>query len=311
MLRWKSFWRANKKLVALVSSATVLAAGSYVANSQSVELELGTYDPYGTFSEVKKLKIEHLFVPWGNFDPASFDAADDYALKRKRRLLVTVEPWSWMGDKALTADTLYRDMKSGRYDGVISNLCAKLSSLKSDVTVRWGHEMDLANKRYPWSRLTAAQYIELYKHFTDLCRRSGLGLTYMWSPRGEVELAMYYPGSDYVDVIGVSIFALQKWDHDKFGRNRTFREHFEPVYQRVHHYDKPIFIPEYGCHGDEEYLHECFRHLRKARHHFPKLTGVVYFNEKETHPWPDNYGMPDWRAPENFFYDDMLAVASD
>jgi endoglucanase len=36
--------------------------------------------------------------------------------------------------------------------------------------------------------------------------------------------------------------------------------------------------------------------VRRARPEYPSLVGVVYFNQKEVYPWPDDLGYPDWRV---------------
>jgi endoglucanase len=32
-----------------------------------------------------------------------------------------------------------------------------------------------------------------------------------------------------------------------------------------------------------------------TRAEYPQLVGVVYFDQREVYPWPENFGMPDWR----------------
>ena len=58
----------------------------------------GAYDPYGDFSEEDGLATEHLFLPWEDLELDGLDIADDYARERGRKILITIEPWSWALD---------------------------------------------------------------------------------------------------------------------------------------------------------------------------------------------------------------------
>ena len=70
-------------------------------------------------------------------------------------------------------------MMAGNYDHLIRALCQKSASLKSDVTIRWGHEMDLASAPYAWSAWTPFEYVVAYRHFVDTCRTTGGGLHFL------------------------------------------------------------------------------------------------------------------------------------
>jgi len=173
--------------------------------------------------------------------------------------------------------------------------------LTSDVTLRWGHEMDLGNERYPWSSWTPAEYIDAYRHFVDTCRAAGSSMHFMWSPRGEPNMREYYPGSAYVDSIGVTVFGFQKYEIGLYGRSLSLAERLGPSYERVADLGKDLFISEFGCHGDQEYLRRCLDEARSASAKFPLIKGVIYFNEVETYSWPGSYGSPDWRIMSKLF----------
>jgi len=257
---------------------------------------LGAYDPYGTFANDAKITIEHIFVPWQNINLASLNAADKYARDRDRKLLITVEPWTWSLDKPQSPAVLYAAITAGEYDHLIRALCQKSESLASDVTIRWGHEMDLGNHRYPWSSWLPVQYVDAYRHFVEVCRSAGPGLRFMWSPRGEPNLQEYYPGASYVDSVGLSLFGFQNYEVKLYGRSLSLMERLAPSYELVEGYGKDIYIAEFGCHGDRGYLKRCIEEARVASRKFPKIRGVIYFNEVETYPWPGHRGLPDWRV---------------
>ena len=261
-------------------------------------LRLGAYDPYGTFKNKDRIKIEHIYVPWRDVDLSSLDTAYQYARERGRDMLITVEPWSWSPDERFSPQEAFTEILAHRFDQTISDICTKAGQMEGSVTIRWGHEMDVDNKRYTWSRWSPKQYITAYKYFVDQCRKSGPDLKFMWSPRGEKSLASYYPGDRYVDVIGLSIFALQQQDKDKFGRDRTLQERVKNSYDRVVKYDKGVIIAEYGCDGSVQFEEACWKQIDTLKAAYPKLEAVVYYNEVESYPWPNPYGLPDWRVSE-------------
>ncbi len=267
------------------------------AEKATAKIRMGVYDPYGAFNNDSRVKIEHIYIPWQDVDLSSLDAVDQYAMKRGRDILMTVEPWTWSTGSTVTPEALQAGIMSGQYDKNIADVCQKSGDLKSAVTIRWGQEMDLANERYPWSQWTPAQYVAAYRYFVDHCRKVAPKVAYMWSPRGEANLGKYYPGDTYVDVIGVSLFGLEQYDKDVHGQVRTIAQVAKETYDRVAPFKKGIFFAEFGCEGERRYKEDCLEDLFTPgqQTQFPQLKAIVYFNEVESFPWPSSYGQPDWR----------------
>ncbi len=282
---------------ALAQMATQAQPDSSSVASQagaSPKIKLGVFDPGAAFGKAD-LQIEHIFMPWAGVDLKSLDAASRYAADRKRELLVTLEPWSWDRSLPDSADDLKRTIIAGRYDPEIRAICGKLGSLGTSTTVRWGHEMDLKNARYPWANWNPGDYVAAYRHFVEVCRAAAPRLAFMWSPRGEHDLLDYYPGDGYVDVVGISVFGLQAYDKAAFGAERDFVALFGPSYELAATLKKPIVISEFGCSGDKTYVTRCMDLSVSTLGRYPLLAGVVYFNDLEPGQWPAAYGRPDWR----------------
>lgn len=294
--------------------------------------ELGVYDPSGKFASTNGVAIEHVFMPWLDVDLKSLAGADEYAAKRGRALMLTTEPWSWSGVDAKTAKDLAPNMIAGRYDIDIARMCKAVGALKSPVSVRWGHEMEkrpglafaqseppgsdlyhrcreepgstirrgecsdpASSGNFTWSGWPPERYVGAYRHFVALCREYAPKATFIWSPRGDADLAKYYPGDEVVDAIGLSLFGLQAYDKAKVGRNRGFKDAFREKYERIRKYQKPVVIAELGFAGDKNYRATWLKEIGEARAEFPELKSVIYFNEVETYPWPESFGRPDWR----------------
>ena len=275
------------------------AAGNFPAkypNFHEPGVPLGVYDPHGDFRDYQSVKIEHLFMPWEDVDLTALYKADAYALERGRALLITIEPWSWSEDSRLTSIQLRDAVLGGRYDETIKSISKVIRKLKSPVTIRWGQEMEDASGRFTWSGWKPADYIAAYRRFHDISRAIATQANYMWSPKGNSNLADYYPGDAYVDAVGLSVFGFQKYDLGRFGHSRSFGETLKPSYDLVAGFSKPVVVAELGYDGDEHYVSDWAASITKADGRFSRLAAVVYFDDREGHPWPDGYGLPDWRV---------------
>jgi endoglucanase len=259
----------------------------------------GVYDPNGDFSEDPSIYIEHIFLPWEGVLFSSIDVADDYAVERDRALLVTIEPWSWLRKVQVSPGELREGILAGKYDEHMRSICKVLSGLQSDVTVRWGHEMDAATSAFVWAGWKPKDFIQAFRRMIDVCRDSAPNVSVMWSPLGLENMADYYPGDEYADVIGLSVFGYQEWQVGVYGYAKSFVETFSRRYAIAARFDKPIMIAELGFFGDAAYVDLWKTELLQVSEAFPRVSGIVYFNQREVYPWPRGGGLPNWRLGEN------------
>jgi beta-mannanase len=286
------------KNLALAQGA-VPAPGDNRPISSPGSLPLGVYDPHGDFSSDSSVKIEHLFMPWEDVDLSTLNTADAYARERGRTLLITVEPWTWSQEKRITPEALLKGMLAGTYDGNIAAICGAAGKLKAPTTIRWAQEMEDNKGRFPWAAWGPKDYQTSYRKFVGECKAVTNNLKFMWSPKGLATLQSYYPGDEVVDSIGLSVFGLQKFDRDNFGHDRTFAEILKPSYDLAAKFGKPIYVAELGYVGDSDYVRNWATSVLQPYPQFPRLVGVVYFNDKEVWPWPKDYGLPNWRVTSN------------
>ncbi|AZV80391.1 beta-mannosidase [Parasedimentitalea marina] len=263
------------------------------------ELPFGVYDPNGGFTNDTDVQIEHLFLPWEDvFLPSLLDA-DSYALERGRSVLVTIEPWTWTADERNTPEILIAGIANGTYDINIQAICGVLNDFKSPVTIRWAQEMEDASGQFIWADWDPDIYISAYKRVVSTCREISDKFDYMWSPLGHEGLAEYFPGPDYTDIIGLSVFGLQAWEIDVLGQEQSFRDIFEPRYQRALQFGLPIAVAELGYVGSDSYVARWNNEVRQNLEDFPELQAVIYFNQQEVYPWPETDDLPDWQFPQN------------
>lgn len=259
-------------------------------------IPVGVYDPQRAFADDKgSVNIEHAFVTLADSGtPSLIHDWFVYGRARGRGLMVTVEPWAAGGDRS--SKTLLTDVRQGLYDKEIDAVCAMLGWLNDEVMVRWGHEMETSAGRYPWETREPGVYIEAYRHFVSQCRRLGGKLKFVWSPRGEPELTKYFPGREYVDYVGLSLFdciTCAASAAEAPSASRMLKE----KYDRVEHYKLPVIVAEVGIDGGYQRQRAELLDLQASMHTLPYLRGVVYFNAIDTPgAWPLSF-RPDWRLP--------------
>jgi len=286
-----SFWKKTLTAGAAILAPLVVSAAEVPPGT----LPFGAFDPVGDYSEETDYLIEHVFLPWEDVSLLSLLDADEYALERNRALMVTIEPWTWTVDERNTPQFLRNGILNGYYDANMRGICMILKDLQSPISVRWGHEMERDEGQFIWSGWNPDDYITAYKRMIDICRAEAPNINVIWSPAGDEGLEKYYPGDDYVDVVGLSIFGLEEWEDEILGGVRDYDEWLDEIYPRASVFGKPVLVAELGYVGSAGYVSIWENQVRQPHEDKPLLAGVVYFNQKEVYPWPDGYGLPDWR----------------
>ncbi len=95
----------------------------------------------------------------------------------------------------------------GVYDDVILQYCNWVKGLDRPVYLRIGYEFD-----GPHNQLEPETYVKAYRHIVDIMRNQGVeNVAYVWhsyasKPFKDYPIASWYPGDDYVDWVGISVF---------------------------------------------------------------------------------------------------------
>lgn len=259
-------------------------------------LKFGAYDPYGDFKDDAGVATEHLFLPWEDVELGTLPDADAYALQRGRNVMVTIEPWSWSKDYNVSPMQLKNAILAGERDANMRAILEVLAKFRSPVTIRWAQEMDNRFSRFTWAAWQGPDYIAAFRRMAGLIRRFAPRAKIMWSPRGERNLGDYYPGSANVDVVGLTVFGLEKYDVLEYGHARTFAESVKQGYGLTAPYGKPVWVAELGYDGSPAYVSRWVQDVTLKRPEYPLLKEVVYFDDRDVWPWPRNLGRPDWRV---------------
>ncbi len=123
---------------------------------------------------------------------------------------ITWEPWDAVspdGDRQPT----YRlgRIAAGVHDDLIRSFARRLATYGRPVRLRFAHEMNAGT--YPWSAgrngNRDADFVNAWRHVHRLVREEGAtNVRFVWSPRADALFEPFWPGREYVDVIGMSGF---------------------------------------------------------------------------------------------------------
>ncbi|MDQ5981952.1 MAG: hypothetical protein QG570_717 [Patescibacteria group bacterium] len=261
---------------------------------------LGVYDRWdGEFQNVQ-MDVESDYVSWENSQELNriisrirFD---------KRVPLITIEPFTTASGESL--QVLHETIDGLNDDIITENIRVIKEHSPQLILVRFAHEMELIGN-YPWSQKDADLYIAAYQYYINFFRKEEVkNVEFIWSPAGNSNAQPYYPGSDYVDYIGISILGFEDWDRE-FGH--TVGRSFQSILSErlwLKELDKPIIITELGVAASDirneaetlKYQYEWLWLAWEAWYYYPFLHGVVYFNAiNAENSWQGE--RPDWRIP--------------
>lgn len=249
--------------------------------------------------------IDAAFVSWVDPKaPQQIISLLDQARARKSLALITLEPFP---DPSLPRSdrSLLRDVIEGRYNRHIKAVFEPLCAQERPVLLRFAHEMDNAGQ-YPWSVGNGEDYIRFYRSVWAQARQPRCRhLHWVWSPAGNDHSASFWPGSDAVDLIGISVYSSPRWSPD--GQLRDFAQVYEQRRWLYRRFRKPMLVAEMGVSGADEGRRRWLIDARHAIRHYPELLGWVYFSA----PQPTWISLPegheDWSLPPTLLH--LITVA--
>lgn len=148
---------------------------------------------------------------------------------------------------------------AGKYDAHLKALARWIKKANRPVYLRIGYEFDNPSNHYD-----PLQYAQAFRYVVDFLRRQGVHNaayvwhSYCWTQKASEQWLAWYPGDDYVDWFGASMFAMpnQLWTVSSFVK--LARE-----------YHKPFMIAEstpwgmYTVRGKVDFLNHIFRFIKE------------------------------------------------
>lgn len=183
----------------------------------------------------------------------------------------------------------------GRHDAYFRGLAREARKFGKPLYYRFGYEMN--GTWVQWGE-RPKQFRRAWVHVHRLFREEKAhNVKWVFSPNVvwggrtvEKDLAPYYPGTDYVDIVGLDGYNFGD-RHSAHHRWQSFSEIFGPSIDGLKRYfpDKPIWINEVGC-ADDPRKAAWIRDFLAAFHADPALKVFIWFNEDKQYA-----GEPNWR----------------
>lgn len=260
--------------------------------------ELGVYDPKGALVNMEAVKLEHLFTDFEKLKNGLYQEELSRALSRNHDLIVTFEPMEPEEDPS--EPNILRSILSGDYNEEIQEF---YSSLPKDRTVylRFMHEMEVPVHRYPWQFQDPLLYIKTFKYFMQFPQKERENIKKVWAPAGDRGSVEWWPGSDVVDYISMSIYGLPDKNITDFNMQDSFEEIYTRKKRRLDLFGKPFLIGEFGVKGEAEYQRQWLLDAAEVIQKNKEIFGVSYFNQQDhAGAWGDIVP-PDWSVSPELF----------
>ena len=192
------------------------------------------------------------------------------AYQQNKTLELTLQTaWTASGQGNMVYDVL-----DGEYDSFLKNYAKTVSDFDHPVLFRLGNEMN--GDWCPYSSYNTSKDTEIFKEFYRYVHKifddaGADNVIWVWNPNGKSfpdfkwnDAAMYYPGNEYVDVIGLTAYNTGTYYS---GENWTeFAALYDPVYaEYTRLYKQPMMITEFASSsvgGDkDQWIRNMFAHI--------------------------------------------------
>ncbi|QNR25644.1 glycoside hydrolase family 26 protein [Croceimicrobium hydrocarbonivorans] len=172
--------------------------------------------------------FEHRYVQLNQSEDWQIPTALIEDLPTQASLIIDLECW---GSKYWP---VYRSaplgaVSEGVYDQKIIQLADMLASLKQEVYLNFNPQMEVPGRFFPWQEYPSV-YIDAYRHVQALIKSKAPSVKMLWSPAGYPGLEEYYPGSDYVDALSITLIAHSEIPLEVYPKMKLEDE----VYRRLH-----------------------------------------------------------------------------
>jgi cellulose synthase (UDP-forming) len=261
--------------------------------------------PAGTVDTFRKrnrqLDIVSLYLPWGNRRECDLPVATLDSIYRQGSLpMITWEPWQKLFDGQQRPETdgkekkIFQRIIQGDYDAYLDKFCKELKPLARPVFLRFAHEAD--NPFYPWSSAggnTAEEFKAAWKYVHDYFNSKNVfNVIWVWNPWKATAVDDYFPGTAYVDWIGVTILNYGRKNPDSTWY--AMQELYAPFHKKsLFRSGLPVMIAEMGSLASEGKQLQWFREAFDAvKTNYPEIKGLVLFNTSSDKNTPSKDGIP-------------------
>ena len=254
----------------------------------------------------EKFDIISLYIVWDkNIESNLPQSLLDSIYLQKSIPMVTWEPWlNSFEDRPDKDKHVYDLIEDGYFDTYITSFAEKLKNLQRPVFLRFAYEFD--NPLYPWyvtGNDASLKFKKAWIHAYEIFRKNdATNVIWIWNPWKSENVALFYPGEEYVDWIGVNILNYGQFNQD--GEWHDFKDLYEPFHDEFQNLPStPVIISEFGTLNDDERQNKWLENAFGAiENEFKEIKSVIYFNSKVDNNWPKGFqmnGYLDWTVPKN------------
>jgi beta-mannanase len=174
-------------------------------------------------------------------------------------------------------DTSAQSIADGASDAYITSFAKAVRSFGDPIALSFGHEMN--GDWYSWGtkQTTAASFVAAWRHIHDLFAKAGAhNVIWIWNPNiinpmPNVQLQPYWPGSGYVDWVGITGYFATTGPH-------TFNGLYGPTMTEIRQFTtKPFLIAETAVEtgpSDAASVHNLVSGVEQRS----DVLGLVWFN---------------------------------
>lgn len=282
--------RAVKMAVAVLASVAVLGTSGaearpvpapFLFGAAVDDLPKGRHRLPALETELgRPVDIASTYVDWSYVFPGPNEGW--MAAGGKRKVLLSWEPWG----------IRFSDVTSHRRDSYLQAVANAMREFPFDLYVRPWPELN--GNWSTWQPTpngdkkeggTPTEFVAAWRYVVSFFHDRGIrNLKFVFNVdasnlRSNTPVAGIWPGSAYVDVLGIDGFNAAD------GGWRSFEEVFAPMYATLTHLDPdlPVWIAEFGCvpgPARPTWLAEMM-----TTRAFPRLRAVVYFDVKARFDW--------------------------
>ena len=209
------------------------------------------------------------------------------------RLMLRSDPSQDHGDPVFTTKAIAR----GDFDADLAKWARAAARFKTPILAEWGTEMNgdwfQWNARWNGRAKGAERFAAAYRRIIDISRANG-ATNIIWvfhvnhadGPRTRWNrMEKYYPGDDYIDWMGISLYSMQGPDEDEKTAFIAIDQTIKRLVKLAP--TKPIIIAEFGTDVNNArepaaaWADQALKHILSGR--WPNLIGFSWWNET----WPN------------------------
>jgi len=211
--------------------------------------------------------------------------------------MITWEPWTNTFPEFKNHPELgqnrkvFRAISQGQFDSYLKQYAALIKAQPTRIFLRFAHEMD--NPQYPWSRTgdnTPEEFIKAWQYIVRLFEREGVdNVDWVWNPWSDVAIGSYYPGSEYVDWVGITCLNYGQASAD--GEWHSFQALYEPYHSGIFRYpdvtirNKPVMLTEFASTHFGGNQAQWLENALQRVENYPEIRSIIFFNSEKDANW--------------------------